>query len=109
MKGKNDPNSFLPLKSKIGGPVRNAKDRKNICLTTDQDEYIYKKVEQEGIINTETIKQETGDDKLDKDYIDNKGEVKPYQNTIINDFDRENIIQSQIEQWSMLSNVVNYV
>ena len=28
---------------------------------------------------------------------------------IINDFDRENIIASQIEQWSILSNVVNYV
>ena len=32
-----------------------------------------------------------------------------YQNTIINEFDRNNIIALQMEQWSMLSNVVNYV
>ena len=42
MKGKNDPNTFLPLKSKIGEPVRYAKDRENICLTADQAKYVYK-------------------------------------------------------------------
>ena len=43
MKGKNDPTTFLPLKSKIGGPVRYAKDREKICLTVDQVKYIYKR------------------------------------------------------------------
>ena len=33
MKGKNDPTSFLPLKSKIGGPVRYVKAKTNICVT----------------------------------------------------------------------------
>ena len=33
----------LPLKSTIGEPVRYVKDRENICLTTDQAKYIYKK------------------------------------------------------------------
>ena len=28
---------------------------------------------------------------------------------IINEFDRDNIIMSQMEQWSLLSNIVNYV
>ena len=32
---------------------------KNLFKQLDQATYIYKKVEQEGIINTETIKQET--------------------------------------------------
>ena len=41
--------------------------------------------------------------------IDNEKEVNPYCNIIINDFDRENVIASQMEQWSILSNVVNYV
>ena len=45
MKGKNDPTAFLPLKSKIGGPVRYVKGRENICLTLDQAKCIYKKVE----------------------------------------------------------------
>ena len=36
-----------------------------------------------------------------------KRKKNPYQN--INEFDRDNIIASQMEQWSILSNVVNYV
>ena len=51
MKDKNDPTTFLPLKSKIGGPVRHTKERENICLAADQARYFYKKVEQEGIVN----------------------------------------------------------
>ena len=49
------------------------------------------------------------DDILNKDNIDNIEEVSPYCNIIINDFDRKNVITSQMEQWSVLSNVVNYV
>ena len=43
MKGENDPNTFLPLKPKIGGLVRYVKDRENMSLTADQPMYIYKK------------------------------------------------------------------
>ena len=77
MKGKNDPTTFLPLKSKIGGLVIYVKDRENICLTVDQAKYIYKKVEQESIVNVETIKQEIEDDRLDQ-AKNNKGEENPY-------------------------------
>ena len=35
--------------------------------------------------------------------------VNPYHNIIINNIDRENLIASHIEQWSILSNVINYV
>ena len=61
------------------------------------------------MVNRETIKQETEDDIFDEENIDNKEEVKPYWNIIINDFDREGIITSQMEQWSILRNVVNCV
>ena len=108
MKGKNEPMTLLPLKSKILGPVRYVKDRENVCLTADQAKYIYKKVEQESIVKIETIKQEIEDDRLDKDN-NNKEEEKAYQNIIVNEFDRENIITSQMKQWSILSNVINYV
>ena len=67
MKGKNDPTTYLPLKSNLGGPVRYVKDRENICLTADQAKYIYKKVEQDSIVNVEMIKQEMEDDWLDRD------------------------------------------
>ena len=43
MKGKNFPQTFLPLNTKIGGPVKCVKDKENNCLTTDEDRYIYKK------------------------------------------------------------------
>ena len=89
MKGKNDPTTFLPLNSKLDGPVAYLKDRETICLTADQAKYIYKKVEQESIVNIETIKQEIEDDRLDKDKIDNEEKVSPYQNIIINEFDRK--------------------
>ena len=45
MNGKNDPTTFLLLKSKKGGSVRYVKERENICLTVDEAKYIYKKVE----------------------------------------------------------------
>ena len=66
-------------------------------------------VEQEGIVNEETIKQKIEDDKLNKSDIHNEEEANPYQNLIINDFDRKNIIASKMEQWSKLSNIINYV
>ena len=108
MKGKNDPTTVLPLKSNLGGPVQYVKDRENICLTLGQARYIYKKVEQDSLVNVEMIKQEIKDDRLDKD-IKNKEEEYPYWNIIINEFDRNNIITLQMEQCSMLSNVINYV
>ena len=35
--------------------------------------------------------------------------MNPYHNIIINNIDRENVITSQMEQWSKLSYVDNYV
>ena len=43
MNSKNDPTTFLPLNTKIGGPVKYVKDKENICLTTDQARHFYKK------------------------------------------------------------------
>ena len=36
MIGKNDPTTFLPLKSNIDVPVQYVKDKENTCLITDQ-------------------------------------------------------------------------
>ena len=43
----------------------------------DQARYIYKKVEQDSIVNTEMTKQETEDNRLDK-VNDNEGKESPY-------------------------------
>ena len=36
-------------------------------------------------------------------------EVNPYHDIITNKVEKENIVPSQMEKWSILSNVVNYV
>ena len=95
MESKKDPTTLFPLKSKIDGPVRYVKVRENICLTLNQAKYIYKKVEQESIVNIEIIMQETEDDRLDDDN-DKEEEENPYHNIIVNEFDRESIIASQM-------------
>ena len=44
---------------------------------------VYKKLELEGIVNIDTIKEEIEEDKSSKDNIDDD-EVNPYHNIIIN-------------------------
>ena len=89
MKDKNNPTAFLLLNKKIGGQVKSIKDKENICLTMDQARYIYKKVEQEGMVNTDAIMQEIEEDILSKNNIDGEEEVNLYHNIIINNIDRE--------------------
>ena len=38
-----------------------------------------------------------------------KEEVNPYHKIVINNIDKDSIHTSQIEHWSILSNVVNYI
>ena len=54
MNGRDGTTTFLPLDSKIGGQVSH--DRPNIgqYLTTEQANYIYKKVKTGEMINTDT-------------------------------------------------------
>ena len=92
---------------KIGGPIKYAKNKEAICLTKDQARHIYKKVESEGIGNVATMKQEIEEDKLSKDNTDN--EVNPFQNIIVNKVYKDNPYTSPMEQWSTLSNTVNYI
>ena len=66
------------------------------------------KVELEDVVNIDTIKQEGEEDELGKDKIEDD-EINPFHKIIINNIDKENIITSEMEQWSMLSSVVNYM
>ena len=61
----------------------------------------------DSLANVETIKQDTEKDRLEH----NNEAESPYQNIIIIDFDglNVNMIMSKMEQWSILSNVINYV
>ena len=93
----------MSLNTNIGGPARHIKNKETVCLTNNQASYTYKKVESESIANIETIKQEIEADKLDED------KVNPYHEIITNKIEKENIVSTQMEQWSILSNIVNYV
>ena len=55
------------------------------------------------------IKQEIEEDKLDKD--NELGEENPYQDIILNNFEKNDVDRniSQMEQWSILNNVINYI
>ena len=98
----------MPLHTKIGGWARYIKDREAVCLIEDQAKYIYKKVETENIVNVDTIKQEIEEDKL-KRMDDTNDKRNPYHKIITNKVEKDDIIISQMEKCSILSNVVNYI
>ena len=98
----------MPLNTKIGGQTRYIKDKEDKCLTNDQARHVYKKVESGSIIHVDTnIKQEIDQD-VDR-IDDTSGEINPYHEIIVKNAERDNTILSQMEQWSILSNVVNYI
>ena len=83
-----------------------SQDKEILCLSDDQAKHVYKKVETEGIINVDTIKQETEEDTLGRNT--DKDEVNPYHEIITNKVQKEDITTTQMEQWSILSNIVNF-
>ena len=66
-----------------------------------------KRQESGSMINVHTIKQEIDQD-IDK-IDDTNGKVNPYHKIMVNKAERQETIMSQIEQWSILSNMINYV
>ena len=107
IEGKNGPTNFFPLNTKIGGQAGYIKDKEAICLTNDEARHVYKKIESGSIINIDTITQEIDQD-VDK-IDDTNGEINPYHKIIVNKAERDDTIISQMKQWSILSNVVNYI
>ena len=92
---------------KEGNIRNNSRDRN--CLPPKQTNYIYKKVELGSLINKNTIKEESDSDaELDK--IDNNSTDKnPYKELIVNNMSKIENALSQMEQWCILSNIINYV
>ena len=79
------------------------------CLTSKQTKYIYKKVELGSLINKDRIKEEIDSD-VELDKIDNNsGDENPYKEVIVNNTSKIENMLSQMEQWSILINVINYV
>ena len=108
MNGRDDTTTFLPLDSRIGG-----QNEKSLTvgqyLTRDQTRYIYKKVEMGEVINTDILQQEIEQEKQLSKIDDMNGEVNPYRELIVNNGERTEPLMTQMEQWSILSSILNYV
>ena len=88
MNGMDGTTAFLPSGSRIGGQGRCNHPTVGQFLTREQTRYIYKKIETEEIINTDTIEQETEQERqLDK-INDTSGEVNPYKELIVNNAEK---------------------
>ena len=104
----------MPFSQKIGGnDVRvgniDSSTRSVECLMPKQTEYMYKKVELGSLINKETIKEKVDlDTELDRVDDDSRDE-NPYKELMVNNAIKIESALSQMEQWSILSNVINYV
>ena len=109
MNGRNDTATFLPLDFRIGGQNRENHPMVGQYLTRDQARYIYKKVETGGMINTDMVQQEIEQEKQLSRMDDDSGEVNPYRELVVNNAGKVEMPKTQMEQWSILSNLLNYV
>ena len=109
MNGRNDATAFLPLDFRIGGQNRDNHPTVGQYLTRDQARYIHKKVETGGTINTDTVQQEIEQEKQFSRMDDDSGEVNPYRELLVNNAEKVEMPKIQMEQWSILSNLLNYV
>ena len=67
-------------------------------------------MESESIVYVYTIKQELEAYKLDdNNNLEEEDEINPYHEIIANKVEKDNKDILQMEQWSILSNIVNYV
>ena len=109
MNGRDGTTTFLPLDSRIGGQGRDNHPAVGQFLTRQQTRYIYRKVETGEIINTDMIEQEIEQEKQLNRIDDTNGETNPYRECIVNNAENIEPLMTQMEQWSILSNVLNYV
>ena len=108
MNSRDDTITFLPLDSRIGGETRDSPTVRQY-LTRDQTRYICKTVETGEMINTDMIQQEIEQEKQLGWIDDTSGETNPYKELIVNNTEKIEPLMTQMEQWSILNNVLNYV
>ena len=61
------------------------------------------------VINTETLHQELEQERQLNGMDDTSGETNPYRELIINNVEKTEPLLAQMEQWSLLSNTLNYI
>ena len=109
MNGRDGTPAFLPLDSRLGGQSRDDRPTVGQFLTREQAKDTYRKVETWEIINTDTKEQEMEQEKQLSRIDDTNGETNPYQELIVNNAEKIEPLMTHMEQWSIMSNVINYV
>ena len=78
-------------------------------MTPQQTNFIHKKVELGSLINKNMIKEELDAD-VELERMDNNSrDENPYKELIVNNAGKIDSALTQIEQWSILSNIINYM
>ena len=109
MNDRDGTTAFLPLDSRIGSQGRDNHPTVGQFLTREPMRYIDRKVETGKIINTDTIEQEIEQERQIDRIDDTSGGTNPCRELIVNNAEKKEPLMTQIEQWSILSNVLNYV
>ena len=104
----------MPFSQKIGGNDRKARNNNNTggaqCVMPKQTKYVYKKMELGSLINMEAMKNEIRFRHAELDRVDDEsGDKNLYKELIVNHTIKRDRATLQMEQWSILSNVINYV
>ena len=61
------------------------------------------------MINTDMVQQEIEQEKQLSRIDDDSGEVNPYRELVVNNAEKVEMSKTQMEQWPILSNLLNYV
>ena len=101
--------NFLPLDFESSGTSENSHPTVGQYLTRDQTRHIYKKVETGESINADTMQQEVEEEKQMNKMDDDNDEENPYRELIINNAEKIEVQKTQMEEWSILSNKLNYI
>ena len=83
-------------------------------MIREEAKYVYKKAELGGVINTDdisglAIQQELEHEKQLNRIDDTNRETNPYKELIVNYTEKLEPLMAQMEQWSILSNTLNYI
>ena len=78
-------------------------------MTREQANHVYQKTELGEVINTETLPQELEHKRQLNRIVDTSRETNPYRELIVNNSEKIVPLLAQMEQWSILSNTLNYI
>ena len=103
MKGRNGTTSFLPLRGQ-GGFQKNISDQ---CLTNEQANRLYDKIDKGERVNIRKLNQHKFSIPQKHDVYPN--DVNQYEKALLSGKNMKRRSDSQIEQWSILSDNIVYI